>query len=634
MKKLMILLLLQAIAFSSYCAVEFKYPVSEIPEPLLENADAVVRLDEGYFQVLSPGKAVYKTKFVITVLNKNGDEHAAFFEYYDSNTKITNLSAKLYNALGKCIRTADAKDFDDMSAAGGYALFADYRVKYTKPVSSQYPYTVEFKFEKTIDGLLFYPDKHLIPDYRVSVQESNYKVVVPKALGLRFKHVNFDTVPEIIQSSQNTQYYWKFSNITAIEGEPYGPPFENRVPYILFGANDFEIEGYRGNMSSWVNLGKWQKQLLDGLDVLPEATVQKMHELVKNCANEEEKIRLIYKYVQQKTRYVLISLGIGGWKPFPAKVVDEVGYGDCKALSNYTVSLLKAIGIKAHYATINSGKNESDIIIDFPSKQSDHIIVCVPLEKDTIWLECTDQFSPFGFLGMSTDDRHSLIITDGGGKIVKTPAYPKDSNLMVCSSTVYVDHEGFGKADQKLVYKSIFYDYAQEFLIESSDQQKRWLLENIEIPNFNIINFSSCQYGDRYPTAVITQQIELPGYATKTGNRLFVPLKMMDREVYVPRKVNDRKTDIHIRRDFIRADTIKYILPEGYKIEYKPGDFSVESVFGSCSSKIIETSDGILYIRRSETNKGVFPKTEYDNMIDYYKQIAKADKAQLVLVKQ
>ncbi|MFO7657517.1 MAG: hypothetical protein R6W78_10650, partial [Bacteroidales bacterium] len=197
-----------------------------------------------------------------------------------------------------------------------------------------------------------------------------------------------------------------------------------------------------------------------------------------------------------------------------------------------------------------------------------------------------------------------------------------------------IDTEGYANAEQKLVYKSIFYDDAQEFLIESNDQQKRWLYDNIEIPNFKIISFSSNQYGDRFPTAIINQNIELPAYATKTGNRLFVPLKMMDRDGYVPRKLNDRKTDIYIRRGYVRIDTIKYMLPEGYRIEYKPDDFIVESVFGSCSSRVIESGDGILYIRKSETNKGIFPKAEYNNMIDYYKQIARADKAQLVLVKQ
>jgi hypothetical protein len=47
------------------------------------------------------------------------------------------------------------------------------------------------------------------------------------------------------------------------------------------------------------------------------------------------KAKLIYDYVQQKSRYVSIQVGIGG-KPMDASDVDRLGYGDCKGLTNYT----------------------------------------------------------------------------------------------------------------------------------------------------------------------------------------------------------------------------------------------------------------------------------------------------------
>jgi len=91
------------------------------------------------------------------------------------------------------------------------------------------------------------------------------------------------------------------------------------------------------------------------------ATIEKVHTLVKGISDEREKIKLIYKYLQSKTRYVSIQLGIGGWQPIEASVVDQVGYGDCKALSNYAISLLKEAGIKAYFALVNSGSSFTQI---------------------------------------------------------------------------------------------------------------------------------------------------------------------------------------------------------------------------------------------------------------------------------
>ena len=52
-----------------------------------------------------------------------------------------------------------------------------------------------------------------------------------------------------------------------------------------------------------------------------------------------EKAKIVYKYMQEKTRYISVQVGIGGFKPMLAKDVDRLGYGDCKALSNYTKAL-------------------------------------------------------------------------------------------------------------------------------------------------------------------------------------------------------------------------------------------------------------------------------------------------------
>ena len=107
--------------------------------------------------------------------------------------------------------------------------------------------------------------------------------------------------------------------------------------------------------------------------------------------------------MQKKTRYVNVSIGIGGWQPFDAATVDKTSYGDCKALSNFTKSLLSVVGIKSFYALNNAGSDANSIDRSFPSAQFNHAFVCVPLDRDTIWLECTNQRYPCGFNSDFTD---------------------------------------------------------------------------------------------------------------------------------------------------------------------------------------------------------------------------------------
>ena len=83
-------------------------------------------------------------------------------------------------------------------------------------------------------------------------------------------------------------------------------------------------------MNSWKNYGIWKNQLLDRRDNLPVETINTIKQLTNGLSTKKEKVKKVYEFVQSKTRYVSVQLGIGGWQPFTAEIVDKYGYGDCK----------------------------------------------------------------------------------------------------------------------------------------------------------------------------------------------------------------------------------------------------------------------------------------------------------------
>ena len=141
-------------------------------------------------------------------------------------------------------------------------------------------------------------------------------------------------------------------------------------------------------------MGKWfYDEILYGTTDLPEETKIKIKNLVGNEKDPLKIAEIVYKYMQEKTRYVSIQEGIGGWKPMLAKDVDKLGYGDCKALTNYTRALLDAVGVVSYYTRLYGETDKKEIYADIVSFQSNHVILAIPDKSNYVWLECTNQTS-------------------------------------------------------------------------------------------------------------------------------------------------------------------------------------------------------------------------------------------------
>src|SRR6185295_15281183 len=153
-------------------------------------------------------------------------------------------------------------------------------------------------------------------------------------------------------------------NLPAYEEEPNSP--KGIHPRVLTSPIEFEVEGYHGSIKEWEDISKFSYTLNKGRDLLPESEKEKVRELLKGENDTYEKIRKLYEYMQSKTRYVSIQLGLGGWQTIEAKEVVAKGYGDCKALSNYMKALLNTAGIPAYIALISPGSEPRTLYQDFP----------------------------------------------------------------------------------------------------------------------------------------------------------------------------------------------------------------------------------------------------------------------------
>jgi hypothetical protein len=616
-------------------AGDIKYPVYTIPEELRQDVNVVVRNDKMIHTTISQSEATLYVYYAATIFNYKGKDHAVMYVNYDRLTRVKSFKGTVYDAAGNVIKKLKSGDILDRSAIDGATLFSDARYKMADLSQGAYPYTVEFEYELEYKFLYSIQGSTLIPDEKVSVQEASYQLIYPSDLAPRYKVLNIEASPSKSKTDKGLESIeWKFKNLLPIKLEPYGPRAIDILPRIIAAPSKFEYEGYAGDMSTWENYGKWKALVIKGRDKLPESAKMKVKELTSNLNSTEEKAKVLYEYLQNKTRYVSIQLGIGGLQPFESSVVDQVGYGDCKALSNYMVAMLREAGIKGYYTTVKAGDFRDDLMLDFPSHQSNHVVVAVPNGADTLWLECTSQTSPFGYSGMFTGNRKAFMVTEDGGVWVNTPRYTADQNIQSRKAEVIVKSNGEATAKVVTEYSGQQYENDNlNFLLNGqSDLQKKWVLENTSIPSFDLISFKFDDKKDKIPTATVQLELSLKRFATISGKRIMLTPNLMNRSTFIPEKVENRKTDLVRNFSYTDIDVITYHIPEEIYPEFLPPAVNLTSPFGVFEASYEVQQGKIIYSRKLKINKGRYAPETYTDFIEFFKSISKADNQKIVFL--
>lgn len=604
-----------------------------ISSNLKENANAVVRYDRTDIEISSRKSMNVLKRRVVTVYNESGLGSINAAEYFDEATSVKSIEAHVYNSMGEEIKKIKKKDFKEQSATGS-SIITDSRIIYLDYTPVQYPFTIVYESEIQSSNTAFIPSWNPAGDFYTGIEKSVFTIQYNPELGFRHKEYNFENLNLIAEEAGN-KLSLSIENIPAFKHEEY-MPYAKILPKALFSLSKFTLEEVEGQSDSWESFGLWMyNTLLTGTDELSEETVAKIKNLTSSETDTLKKARMVYEYMQSKTRYISIQLGIGGWKPMTAMDVDRLGYGDCKALSNYTRALLKAVGIDSYYTIIYAGGDKNDIRSDFVSMQGNHAILAIPYKGDYVWLECTSQTIPFGFQGRFTDDRLALLVKPEGGEVVRTHVYEEEENSQFSKGSYTITAGGGITGQLNITSKGTQYD-TKYYLVSKSEEDlhKRYKsyfgnINNLKLTRTDILNDKK--------SLKFTEDISLEAedYCSTSGNRIMFVVNAFNQYDNVPQRYRKRINPFEVDRGFHDFDEVVINLPEGFEIEAVPQPVEIKEKFGEYRVECTVVSPSqLLYKRTLITNSGLFEKDDYELYRQFREKIARNDNSKVVLVKK
>lgn len=616
----------------SICYSQLNYAIDRIPDSLLQDAKAVVRQEKTIIIIESSRLQKINYTKVKSILS-NGSKSIEFSVGYDKSIKIKSLQLNIYDAKGKLIEEISKKKFQDFNASGSN-LFDHNRLKHYEYFPKTYPITYALHYEQETSNTAFIPKWQPVDLYETAVEESSFTILCPDNLGLHTNEYNID-IPQVQKIIKGNSIQYTCNDMVIIPRESYAVNILSITPTVRFSLTNFHLEGIDGTANNWNEFGRWCfTNLLETQANLSASVKAEIVHLTQQAETEIEKAKIIYKYVQSRTRYISIQMGIGGWMPFSAEDVHQLGYGDCKALTNYTKSLLSLIDIESFYCPVYSGKEMYNIQGN-SSMQGNHAILCIPKlddNQDSVWLECTSKNAPFGYIGDFTDDRDVLLISEEGGKIVHTTTYDETVNILQTSGKIIMTESDKAHLEIEKSYRGIYFDKYQMNAYTTNDKlefyKNEWSAINVhEILEIkNEIQEDDIQFLEKLKFTA-NQLFQ------KGGSDLLYPIIPISNIPTTPKRIRKRKTPFQIKRGIQVIDEFEFQVPAKFKISSELKSIDETGQFGSYTLSMALNDNTLTYKRTFTLFKNTYDKDSYKAFRSFLKKCNEWENIKLLLQK-
>ena len=555
------------------------------------------------------GNKLVRTDSITIQINNSKGEYATFITIpYSKGDKLSIGDAWIEDMSGNIIRKLKKSDFSDHSAVSNITIYEDRYVKRAQLRHHQYPYRISYSYKRTVSDFIhvcyWMPLLYWYQDVKsakliVDVPAQNYPVRIQE---------DYIDKAQISESGDRKRYIWQTSCKAAKGNSSYTTISSMEIPIVKVVPLKFKYEA-EGSWQSWQNFGNWICKINKNSTILPEEEKQKVNSLLTGISDPVEKIRILYQYLQQQTRYINVSIKTGGLKTYPASYVCQNKYGDCKALSTYMISLLEQAGIEAFYTLIKSGNTIETIDKTFPFQAFDHVIVTVPLKNDTLFLECTGKNIPAGYLGTFTQGRDALAVRQDSSFFVQTPALtPEDVH---CTSHIQVAVNRNLPIDVKMSLKGPDFDKLNYLLFNQSKKEiEKEIRDMLSINNVDVESFDLKRDAQDLTQMRLESKIRANNLVKVSGKNIILsPISMQQLPALEDPK--DRKGNFLFCVPISRTDTIEYVLVQDVSQNTPPENISIESPYGNYSLTFNYQDNKFRIIKNICLFSGVYSREEY-----------------------
>lgn len=566
--------------------------------------------------VINKGSLTKTYSYSLQINNRAGEKYTKIKIPFSKLIKLSKLQAHIIDRNGKKVKSLKTSDIVTKSSIADFSLYEDDFVQEFTLKHNEYPYTLQYSYVLQENQFLQIEYWMPIIAEKVPTRNAKLKLTIPLNYGIAFKN-NLMDAPKYETTANSTIYEWNTKFDEEYRAEKFTAPMRNFYPTLSIVPINFEY-AQKGSLKDWTSFGNWQCNLLKHLDDLTDDEKLKIDNLINDIDNDNEKIRILYHYLQDNTRYVNTTIETGGLKPYPASYVVQNKYGDCKALTNYFKAVLNYVKIPSYYSKLHASSNIFAIDKNFPSQQSNHVILYIPLQNEDIWLDCTSKFA-FNYLGTFNQNRDAFVVDVDKSKFVRTPALmPNDVLETRVIEAQIADNKTI--VSLKNTYKGDVYENLLHISKNYNNvDKKRIVSQHFIADGLQLIDYNISEMHRDSTSIALSYKATAAGIYKNYGNDVLLQNFAFDLQSL--EKPQMRKLPVQIDYPICKVDTIVYQIPNGYKIAHQLKNIISKSTYGVYEMAFNMSDNKIIVSKKLLLNAGNYALSAYEEFYNFYTQI-------------
>lgn len=258
------------------------------------------------------------------------------------------------------------------------------------------------------------------------------------------------------------------------------------------------------------------------------------------------------------------------------------------------------------------------------------MIVTVPLEKDTVWLECTSKYTPFGYLGTFTQNREALLVNGLKSGFIKTPALQPSQVLEKRNIDLNIADDGTTKAALHYAFRGDNFDRFSYVLTNyNKAEQERVIRRMIPVSSFDLESWELSK--DHRDSEMIHLKISFStsDFLKAYGNDyILAPVSFDIPEFEAPKK---RQLPVRLMYPISQEVSVKVSLPDKWETKSVPARAEAEGPIGKYLIESESNQKAVSLRKTFALYSGDYTNEEYHALYDFVAALKIQESSNLIV---